>query len=379
MVTPIIYDFVADLRHDNKFIVGKVPQGDIGTRRLSITVTDNGEPYDLPTSGVLYICNGTNGAGGVVYITCSIETINEKKTIRIDLPDSMVNFSGIGKYRISIVDSTNEDIVLSSFTFSIAVEKDPTVITDITGTDDYSALQELISAASGFNKWITGTVEPNSSIGNTLDLYLNTTNGRVYQKGQTDWVYKCTFGSTIYLAYATSSTGANFSTTYTGTETWLGICTTQSETQPTTPSSYTWVLFSGGDNMKISNYGGSDDHTVSQADALKGEVILKDIGIPSNTSTDTTTVTVTNDGIATSSIIEGIYTTMPGLNYLSVSITNHTLTIVFPATSTSATAMVKLLNVGNYIYPDPSNWNDVIPVAETVDIDFSNFDNRLSV
>ena len=365
--TPIVYNFTADFRHDNKFIVGAVPQGDTGTRRLRITVTDNGKLYTLPTSGVLYICNGTNGAGGVVYITCSV--VNNK--LRIDMPDSMVSAYGIGKYRVSMYDSSDENVVLSSFTFSIAVEKDPTDYSGVTRSDDYSALSELISIASGFNKWITGTVVPTSSMGNTLDLYLNTTNGYVYQKGQNDWVYKCTLGSNIYLAYATSSEGANFSTTYTGTETWLGICTSQSETQPTTVSSYSWVMFSGGNNMSVTDYGGSDDHTVAQADMLKGQVVIKDIVIPAETVASTTTVTINNASIATSSIIEGIYTTIPGLNYIGVTLNTGVMTITFPAMSNSASAMVKLWNVGNYDYPAPTEWNDYdVPTRETVNIDF---------
>ena len=467
MVTPIVYDFVADLRHDNRFIVGAVPQGDEGTRRLNIAVTKNGVPYTLPTDNVLYTCNGTNGAGGVVYISCSV--VNNK--IRIDLPDSMVSDYGIGKYRVTLYDSVEEQ-TLSTFTFSISVEKDPTDISEVTRSDDYSALQELISIAQGFNRWITGTITPDSSIGNTLDLYLQTTNGHVYQKGQTDWTYKCTLGSTVYLAYATSSTGANFTTTYTGAETWLGICTSQSETQPTTPSSYQWVMFAGGDSMSKTDYGGTDDHTVRQADNIKGEVILYNIVIPStefkygylynNTFYDykvlshilgyydngefyttsqhtttldkvatmlyidtptnklyrwdgsqytevtplpslrnkvyaelrtnenykwngtsfvindnVTTVTVQNSAIAESTVIEDIYTTMPGLNYLDVSVSGTTLTLTFPPIPTTASAMIRLLNVGNYVYPSPSDWNDVIPVAETVDIDFTDFDNTV--
>ena len=48
-----------------------------------------------------------------------------------------------------------------------------------------------------------------------------------------------------YFAYATSSSGANFSTTPTANSTYMGVCITLSATQLTDPSKYTWSLTKG--------------------------------------------------------------------------------------------------------------------------------------
>ncbi len=54
-------------------------------------------------------------------------------------------------------------------------------------------------------------------------------------------------GKTYYtfFAYATNSSGANFSKTPTSSSTYMGVCITLSATQPTDPSTYTWSLTKG--------------------------------------------------------------------------------------------------------------------------------------
>lgn len=54
-------------------------------------------------------------------------------------------------------------------------------------------------------------------------------------------------GKTYYtfFAYATNSSGANFSKTPTSSSTHMGVCITLSATQPTDPSKYTWSLTKG--------------------------------------------------------------------------------------------------------------------------------------
>ena len=54
-------------------------------------------------------------------------------------------------------------------------------------------------------------------------------------------------GKTYYtfFAYATNSSGANFSKTPTSSSTYMGVCITLSATQPTDPSKYTWSLTKG--------------------------------------------------------------------------------------------------------------------------------------
>ena len=57
----------------------------------------------------------------------------------------------------------------------------------------------------------------------------------------------------IHFAYATSASGANFSTTpFTGA-TYLGVCHNDTEPDPTTPSAYAWSLMKGADGKNGTN------------------------------------------------------------------------------------------------------------------------------
>lgn len=372
----IIQNYVADIGNHSQYFVAVAPQGDQNTRILDITVLKDGIPIELDLN-YTYSCTGHNGAGGIVQIVCEI--VNNK--IRIRLPASVIGFAGVGTYKVVMtppVSNDPEETVdkqTSSFTFKISIEADPEYGSDPLPYDDYITVQDLMERAKHINKWLLGEGAPSDDIGNVLDLYLNTLNQKVYEKGNSGWVYKCVLGSSAFFAYASSAAGADFSTTYNpAIHTYMGLYAGQAQTQPIDPSLYQWVMIAGGDNMRISSYGGSDDRTVIQADNIKGEIIINDVEIPANTTTATTSVTVTNQYIAPSSILEGIYTTFRGLNPLAVNMGNGVMTLVFPAMSTSATAMIKIWNVQNYLYPSPKNWNDYMDLeVETEDIDFYNF------
>lgn len=373
----IIQNYVADISNHSQYFVAVAPQGDQNTRVLDITVLNNGIPIELDQN-YAYSCSGHNGAGGLVQIVCEI--VNNK--IRIKLPASVIGFAGVGTYKVSMTppNSGNSDEQTSSFTFKISIEADPMYGSDPLPYDDYITVQDLMERAKDINKWLIGEGTPSNNIGNILDLYLDTTTQKVYEKGNSGWTYKCVLGSTAYFAYASSASGADFSITYNSAiHTYMGLYAGQAQVQPTDPSLYQWVMIAGGDNMRVSDYGGSDNRTVIQADNIKGEIIINDVYIPANTTTSTTSVTVTNQYIAPSSVLEGVYTTFRGLNPIGVSMGNGMMTLVFPAMATSATAMIKIWNVGNYIYPAPRNWNDFMDLeVETENIDFSNFDNSPS-
>ena len=368
----IIQNYVADISNHSQYFVAVAPQGDQNTRALDITVLDNGIPIELDPN-YTYSCNGHNGVGSIVQINCELE--NNK--IRIILPASVIGFAGVGTYRVSITDSNHQT---SSFTFKISIEADPMYGSDPLPYDDYITVQDLMERAKDLNKWLINEGVPSNTLGNILDLYLDTTTQKVYEKGNSGWAYKCVLGSTVFFAYASSDTGNDFSVIYNSAiHTYMGIYAGQAQVQPTNPSLYQWVMIAGGDNMRISDYGGSDNRTVIQADNIKGEIIINDVLIPANTTTPTTSVTVTNQYIAPSSVLEGVYTTFRGLNPIGASMGNGMMTLVFPAMATSATAMIKIWNVGNYIYPEPRNWNDYMDLeVETENIDFYNFDNSPS-
>lgn len=369
----IIYNLVADVKQDGgvNYVIVKVPQGGVGTRHIHVIVTENGIRKMLPTgSQASYTCKGHNGAGASIEVYCSV--FNNK--VIIPITESMAVSNGVGVYRVEINDTSGASPVLTTFTFNISVQRDPLPPERIMASDDYQTLKDLIDRVEGAtSNWLIGHGTPGDGGGRNLDLYLDIDSGKVYKKVSNSWVYQGTLGNQIYFAYATSNQGANFSTTYDGTQSYLGICSSQSATQPITPASYTWIMIAGGDNMKKSDYHGSDDGTVARADSIKGEIIIPNIRIPANTTTATTTVNIVNEAIAASSVLEGVYTNT-GLNTIDRILTNGTLTLVFPAAPYSSMCMVKIWNVGNYIFPLPYDWDAFMPPeAEDVDINWSEF------
>lgn len=340
MVTPIIYDFVADIKNNNNFYIAQTPQGDSRTRYLDIKVVDNGVPYNFDNiSGLTFIISGTNAGGGTIYNSCFL---TNEGNIRVALTSAMLGCSGVGKYKVTIY---ADDEVLSLFNFYISVEESAYDVNELTRSSEYTALANLISNASDFNKWIVGQGLPSIDQGNLLDLYLDANTSKVYQKTETEWVYQCSLGSQPYIAYALDDEGTGFTITYTGAESYLGICASQLTAQPIDPDLYTWIMISGGDNMRTSNYGGSDSSTVAQADNLKGLTVIEGITVPANDETSSTSVVVENENITTGSILEGIYTSIYGYNPINVTISNGSMTIIFPAISTAASAMVKIWNM----------------------------------
>lgn len=86
----------------------------------------------------------------------------------------------------------------------------------------------------------------------TKGVYLWTRTRIGYDDGTySDYVYSVSYiavdGTTYYtyFAYATSDSGADFSTTSFDGATYLGVCTTTLGTQPTDAASYTWTLVKG--------------------------------------------------------------------------------------------------------------------------------------
>ena len=364
----IKYDLYLDIRN-RSYTVIEIPEDDINTRFLYIHILDNGKPYTLETNRT-YICSGINGAGGNTQYTCSIEN----NTIVVPLKDNLVNAAGIGKYRIDVYNSGDPNEVQATFTFYLSVQKKAIDDYDMIGSDVYQTLSSILSRADHqFNRWLIGSGVPSSSLGDDFDLYLNKDNGAVYQKTSGVWSYQATLGSQLYIAYATDEHGSNFSPTYDGTQSYFGICSSQSETQPTDPILYNWFYLTGGVGMTVDAYGGSDGHTVAQADIIKGEFVIDNITIPSNTATATTTITITNEAIGASSILEGVYTTKFGYNPINIIMRNGSMDLTFPASTTATDCIVKIKNQNNLIYPFPSNYNDIIMVPEDVNIDFSDF------
>ena len=372
-MSTIYYDLYIDILNRSYNVV-EIPQGDNNTRILKIYVLNNGSPYPLATANRTYVCSGTNGAGGNVQRNVGVSQSGGKTYFELTLSDNFTSAAGIGRYRIDEYNVSQPDVIQATFNFYLSIQKSALDIGDVVASDEFQTLADILSRADQqFNRWLIGNGVPGNSLGDNNDLYLNTANSAVYQKISGSWVFEAMLGSQMYIAYATDEHGSNFSPTYDGTQSYFGICSSQSETQPTDPTLYNWFYVTGDLGMTVEAYGGSDENTVAQADMIKGEFVIDGITIPSNTTTATTTITITNEAIGASSILEGVYTTKFGYNPINIIMRNGSMDLTFPASATATDCIVKIKNQNNLIYPFPSNYNDMIMTPEDVNIDFSDF------
>ncbi len=112
-----------DVSQANAFAPPLVKEGDSGTRGLIITVTDNGEPIEIPDSATAWL-NCSNTADKEKH--ASVEgVINEDGTVTVDVPTVVMDVPGIIECDISIITLSESDQteILKSTLFCLSCEK----------------------------------------------------------------------------------------------------------------------------------------------------------------------------------------------------------------------------------------------------------------
>lgn len=112
-----------DVSQANVFAPPLVKEGDSGTRGFIITVTDNGEPIEIPDSATAWL-NCSNTADKEKH--ASVEgVINEDGTVTVDVPTVVMEVPGIIECDISIITLSESDKteILKSTLFCLSCEK----------------------------------------------------------------------------------------------------------------------------------------------------------------------------------------------------------------------------------------------------------------
>lgn len=112
-----------DVSQANVFAPPLVKEGDSGTRGLIITVTNNGEPIEIPDSATAWL-NCSNTADKEKH--ASVEgVINEDGTVTVDVPTVVMEVPGIIECDISIITLSESDQteILKSTLFCLSCEK----------------------------------------------------------------------------------------------------------------------------------------------------------------------------------------------------------------------------------------------------------------
>lgn len=249
-IAPIISEHVIDLQHDTNYVFTIAPQGDGRSRYCDIVVLDNGTQYIIPPASTIVI-EGKNAGGFNIFNECVIAD----NKIRVPLHLGILSFAGLGEYRITIYGTPS---AITSFKFNIFVTEAPYNVVELEASDSYEALENLVKSAGDVNKWIVGSGIPPSSIGNVKDYYLNSDDGKIYQKlknsvEQLIWDFTgYILKEDIFIKYSedsdTTSSGSPMVDIPTFDTKYIGIYVGASA--PTLKSEYTWSKYQGENGNK---------------------------------------------------------------------------------------------------------------------------------
>ena len=138
-----ITNITVDLATSNNFGIVKAVQGDMRTRFVHITLLDNQLEYDF--SRVYPVLRGTKPDGTTIFNVC---TVSDNNQIIVELTEQMLAAPGMSTYEISLYsvlkDLSEEKKVITSFPFTVFVNKaafDPNVVTS---TDEFTAIADVI-------------------------------------------------------------------------------------------------------------------------------------------------------------------------------------------------------------------------------------------
>ena len=149
-----ITNITVDLATTNNFGIVKAVQGDRNTRFVHITLLDNQVEYDF--TNVYPVLRGTKPDGTTIFNKCSVSAENR---IVVQLTKQLLAEPGMSTYEIALyatpTDLTEEKQVITSFPFTLLVNKaafDPKVVTS---TDEFTAIADVI----GNNAFLQGCLD----------------------------------------------------------------------------------------------------------------------------------------------------------------------------------------------------------------------------
>lgn len=141
-----ITNITVDLATSNNFGIVKAVQGDRGTRWVHITLLDNQVEYNF---GKCYpVLRGTKPDDTTIFNKC---TISEDNKIIVELTEQILAYPGMSVYEIALyatpVEITDKKEVITSFPFSVFVCKAGFNPHDVTSSDEFTAIADVMGDA----------------------------------------------------------------------------------------------------------------------------------------------------------------------------------------------------------------------------------------
>ena len=193
------YRFSLDIHDDHSNVCLYVKKGDTNSRKLYITLTEEGFPYEI-SEECYAVFTATKPDGKIVYNDCVIDD----DTIIYELTPQTTASSGVMDCEIQLYGA--DDSLLTSPRFIIVV--DDTVYdteTEIVSTDEYKALLELVSKVSGFKSGLP--LPPKAEAGQYIAVASVDRTGKVTETVAVDPPKAATGNSGVMLAGGLKSPG----------------------------------------------------------------------------------------------------------------------------------------------------------------------------
>ncbi len=151
---PNITNITVDLATTNNFCIVKAVQGDMRTRFVHITLLDNQVEYDF--TDVYPVLRGTKPDGTTIFNEC---TVSAENGIIVELTAQILAEPGMSTYEIALYAApahlTEEKRVITSFPFTLFVNKAAFDPQAVTSTDEFTAIADVI----GNNAFLQGCLD----------------------------------------------------------------------------------------------------------------------------------------------------------------------------------------------------------------------------
>lgn len=165
------FRFSLDIHEEHSNVCLNVKKGDTNSRKLHITLTEEGIPYEI-SDECYAVFTATKHDGKVLYNDCVIDD----DTIIYELTPQTTASSGVMDCEIQLYGA--DDALLTSPRFLIVV--DDTVYdteTEIESTNEYAALVELISKTIGLQNALPAP--PSAEVGQLISVSAVDKSGKV--------------------------------------------------------------------------------------------------------------------------------------------------------------------------------------------------------
>lgn len=138
-----------DLTSPKQYIYIRAKQGDLNSREIAVTLTNNFIIYTLPPTAKANI-RYVKPDGNIVNNQCTIS--NNKIIVRFT--EQMLIVEGIAECEINVIDSATNSS-LTSVTFNVLVDKSVFCDTTIKSTSEFTALSEALLKVEQMGNAIT--------------------------------------------------------------------------------------------------------------------------------------------------------------------------------------------------------------------------------